>query len=277
MVSDSTHRPTPPPLPSSAVDRVRHVLSITPTKLRDFLACPQQYKLRHVDRIRAELNPAALSFGRSLHAALEEWHKGGCAGGPADSDRLLRRHWEKNAYVNGEESESNFVRGREALRRYLETYSAPAEQTLGTEVFMSHVFNVRGLQVRFGCKADRVGLRADGSLEVTDYKTNASGRLPTQESLLEDLPTFLYYVLARITYPQHERVRITFLNLLNLAAVSVAYDTGRVAANKQALLAHIRSFAAGEFAPRPGEACAWCPVQEHCPAFSHEIDFDSLT
>lgn len=253
------------------------MISLTPTKLRDFLACPQQYKLRHVDRVRADLNPAALSFGRSMHAALEEWHKGGCAGGAADSDKLLSRHWEAGDYGSERESEAHFVRGREALRRYLETYSAPAEQTLGTEVFMAHVFNVRGLQVRLGCKADRVGLLDDGSLEVTDYKTNASGRLPTHESLLEDLPTFLYYVLARITYPQHECVRITFLNLLNLAAVSVAYDASRVAANKQALLAQIRSFAAGEFAPRPGEACAWCPVQEHCPAFSQEVDFDSLT
>lgn len=253
------------------------MLSLSPTKLRDYLTCPRLYKLKHLDRVASERNGASLSFGRSLHAALEEWHKGGCAGEPADSERLLRRHWEADAYGSEHESDAHFARGCEALRRYLETYSAQAERTLGTEVFMAHVFNVRGLQVRLGCKADRVGLLADGSLEVTDYKTNASGRLPTPESLLEDLPTFLYYVLARITYPQHERVRITFLNLLNLAAVSVAYDAGRVAANKQSLLAYIRSFAAGEFAPRPSEACAWCPVQEHCPAFNQEVDFDSLT
>lgn len=253
------------------------MISLTPTKLRDFLACPQQYKLRHVDRISAAMNPAALSFGRSLHAALEEWHKGGNAGDGVDMESLLKRHWEASAYASEHESEANFVRGREALCRYLETYSAPAEQTLGTEVFMAHVFNVRGLQVRFGCKADRVGLLADGSLEVTDYKTNASGRLPTPESLLEDLPTFLYYVLARITYPQHDRVRITFLNLLNLAAVSVAYDAAQVAANKKTLATLIRAFAAGAFEPRPSEACAWCPVQDHCPLFRTEIDLDNLT
>jgi putative RecB family exonuclease len=251
------------------------MISLTPTKLRDYLACPQLYKLRHVDRVGADLNPAALSFGRSLHAALEELHKDGAVGDSADAERLLRRHWEADAYAG--ESEAHFARGREALRRYLESHSAPAGRILGTEVFMAHAFNVRGLHVRLGCKADRVGLLADGALEVTDYKTNASGRLPTRESLLEDLPTFLYYVLARITYPQYDRVRVTFLNLLNLATVSVEYDAGRVAANKQALLAQIRAFAAGSFGPRPGEACAWCPVQAHCPTFSREVDFDSLT
>lgn len=259
-------------------DGEQTVLSVTPTKLRDFLTCPQLYKLRHVDRIASDGNSVALAFGRSLHAALEELHRVGGAGRiTADPDELLRRHWEAGAYADAPESEAHFVRGREALRRYMDASPAPAGQVLGTEVFMAHVFNVRGLQIRMGCKADRVGLLPDGVLEIMDYKTNASGRLPTRESLLEDLPTFLYYVLARISYPQYDRVRVSFLNLLTLTTVSVSYDTDRVAANKQALLTHFRAFAAGAFEPRPSEACAWCHVQDHCPTFSREIDFDSLT
>jgi putative RecB family exonuclease len=252
------------------------VLSVTPTKLRDFLTCPQLYKLRHVDRVASDGNPVALAFGRSLHAALEELHRvGGEGRASSDPDQLLRRHWESWAYADAAESEEQFAKGRDALRRYMD--GPPAGQVLGTEVFMGHVFNLRGLQIRMGCKADRVGLLPGGVLEVTDYKTNASGRLPTRESLLEDLPTFLYYVLARITYPQYDRVRVSFLNLLTLATVSVSYDADRVAANKQALLVNIRAFASGAFGPRPGEACAWCDVLEHCPNFGRQIDFDSLT
>jgi putative RecB family exonuclease len=252
------------------------VLSLTPTKLRDFLTCPQQYKLRHVDRACADLNPAPLAFGRSLHAALEEVHRGDGGPQPADPEPLLRRHWEAGAYADERESEAHFTKGLDALRRYLDSPSASAEQILGTEVFMARVVNVRGLQIRLGCKADRVGLRPDGVLEITDYKTNASGRLPTQESLAADLPTFLYYVLARISYPQYPRVRVSFLNLLSLASVGVEYDTSQVAANKQALTAHVRTFADGLFEPRPGEACAWCPVQDHCPVYGEQIDFDNL-
>jgi RecB family exonuclease len=223
------------------------------------------------------MNPVPLAFGRSLHAALEEFHKGNCDSTTTDPNRLLRRHWEASAYADERESEAHFVKGLDALRQYLDSSPALTEQILGTEVFMARVVNVRGLQIRLGCKADRVSLSADGALEITDYKTNASGRLPTRESLLDDLPTFLYHVLARISYPQYDRVKVTFLNLLTLARVSVAYDAGRVAINKQALLAHIRTFASGAFEPRPGEACAWCPVQEQCPIFSQEVDFDGLT
>jgi RecB family exonuclease len=222
------------------------------------------------------MNPAPLAFGRSLHAALEELHKFDGGGMPADPDQLLKRHWEAGAYSDERESEAHFAKGRDALRRYLDNLTAPAEQVLGTEVFMAHVINVRGIHIRLGCKADRVGLRPDGMLEITDYKTNASGKLPTQESLLGDLPTFLYYLLARISYPQYQRVRVSFLNVLTLGRVDVEYDTAQVAANKQALIAHIRVFAAGTFEPRSGEQCAWCPVQDHCPIFSTEIDIDSL-
>lgn len=262
---------------SRTSNREPQMLSLTPTKLRDFLTCPQQYKLRHVDKVCVYINSAPLAFGRSLHAALEELHGANNGRKPSDPDRLLRRHWEAGAYADERESEAHFVKGRDALRRYLDSPLASVGRVLGTEVFMARVVNVRGLQIRLGCKADRVGLRPDGVLEITDYKTNASGRLPTRESLLDDLPTFLYHVLARISYPEYEKVGITFLNLLTLARVSVAYDEGRVATNKQALLSHIRNFASGAFGPRPGEACAWCPVQDQCPTFSQEVDFDSLT
>lgn len=252
------------------------MLSLTPTKLRDFLTCPQQYKLRHVDKVCADMNPAALAFGRSLHAALEEFHRGTGGSKPADPDRLLRRHWEAGAYADERESETHFVKGREALRRYLDSSPTSMVSVLGTEVFMAHVVNIRGLQIRLGCKADRVGLCPDGALEILDYKTNASGKLPTRESLLGDLPTFLYYVLARISYPQHDRVRVSLLNLLTLAKVDVEYPAAQVATNKQSLVTQIRAFASGSFEPRPCEACAWCPVQDHCPLFGQEIDLDSL-
>lgn len=253
------------------------MISLTPTKLRDFLTCPQQYKLRHVNKIGADLNPAALSFGRSLHAALEELHRVGGGGIAEYPDRVLRRHWEADAYAGEQDSEAHFAKGCDALRRYLDAYLPSTARVLGTEVFMAHVVKVSGLQIRLGCKADRVGLCPDGVLEILDYKTNASGRLPVPESLLSDLPTFLYYVLARISYPQHSRVRVSFLNLLSLASVGIEYDASQVAANKQALAAQVRAFAADSFEPRPGEACAWCPVQDHCPVFGKEIDLDSLT
>lgn len=261
------------------------MLSLTPTKLRDYLTCPQMYKLRHVSRLGGDSDSRALSFGRSLHAALEDLHGGRRGGGggtaparpAADPAALLKRHWDAGAYAGPQESDSYFARGCEALRRYAAQASDPGEQVLGTEVFMAYVANLRGLRFRLGCKADRVAVGGDGVLEVLDYKTNASGRLPTRESLASDLPNFLYYVLARIHYPEHRRVRVSLLNVLTLAKVEVEYGESQVAENKRDLVARIRAVASGDFTPAPSEACAWCRVQDHCPLYGREVDLDSVT
>jgi RecB family exonuclease len=142
---------------------------------------------------------------------------------------------------------------------------------------MAYVANVRGLRVRLGCKADRVSIDVEGVLEVLDYKTNASGRIPTTESLSSDLPNFLYYVLARIHYPDHRRIRVSQLNVLTLARVAVEYCESQVSENKRALMGTILEMSAGDFAPAPTEACAWCRVQDHCPLYGKEVDLDSVT
>jgi RecB family exonuclease len=251
------------------------MLSLTPTKLRDYLVCPQLYKLRHIDRADDGGNSAALSFGRSMHAALEELHKTGVGTLP-DPEGLLRRHWKSGDYADRHESEVYFTRGREALSRYIGTQFAATGQILGTEVFMSYVVNMRGLRVKLGCKADRVAVDAGGMLEVLDYKTNASGKLPTPESLVEDLPTFLYYVLTRIYYPEYKAVRISLLNVLTLAKVDVEYAGAKIEVNKKRLVALVRVFAESVFDPVPSEACVWCAVQDRCPKFNTEVDLDSL-
>ncbi len=237
------------------------------------------YKLRHVDRLGVDTNLTALSFGRSLHAALEELHKtsgNNRAGPPVEADQLLKRHWEAGSYNDAQESEAYFARGCEALRRYLNMPSAFTGQTLGTEVFMSCVITLNNLRVKIGCKADRITLLSDGVLEVLDYKTNISGRLPTVESLACDLPNFLYYILARIHYPDYPSVRVALFNVLTLMKVEVEYDQAQITFNKKRLVEQIRSFASSKFIPSPSEACVWCPVQDYCPLFNKEVDLESI-
>lgn len=80
------------------------MISLTPTKLRDFLTCPQMYKLKHVDKAGTDSNLAALSFGRSLHAALEELHRVDDdyrVNSSTETEQLLKRHWEAGAFLTG--------------------------------------------------------------------------------------------------------------------------------------------------------------------------------
>lgn len=51
------------------------MLSITPTKLSDYLTCPLKYRLKHIEKSGGFSASAAFSFGNSMHRALQEIHR----------------------------------------------------------------------------------------------------------------------------------------------------------------------------------------------------------
>jgi putative RecB family exonuclease len=253
------------------------ILSLTPSKVRDYQACPQQYKLKAATRFTGGTASPALSFGNSIHAALDEIHKDTRPSNLAvDCQEILRRHWKKNDYSDKRESDLYFNRGIDALCRYVEVMGQPASQIIGTELYLSRMTRLGGVRVRLGCKIDRLDLHLDGVLEALDYKTNASGQVPTREFLVDDLATFIYYVLVRISYPERHCVIVSQLNVLTLAKVEVNYDAATLATHKQTLIRLAQTIESGAFEPRPSNVCAWCRVRDYCPASGADVDLDNL-
>ncbi len=250
-------------------------LSLTPSKVRDYQACPQLYKLKTAIRPTGGGASPSLSFGNSIHSALEEIHTQPT---PINLDcmQILRRHWNVKDYSDARESDLYFTRGLDALQRYMDVMGRPTGQIIGTELYLSRVTRLGDLRVRLGCKVDRLELHPDGVLEVLDYKTNAGGQVPTPEFLADDLATFIYYVLVRISYPQFPWVIVSQLNVLTLAKVEVEYHSAKLAVLKQALTNLVREIESGTFEPRPGGMCSWCRMRDHCPAFETDADLDSL-
>lgn len=253
------------------------MLAITPTKLSDYLRCPYQYKLKNIEKIaNSDSSSPALSFGITMHSVLQELHQP--TGKLQDMSELLIKHWIPSAYANAEEDEQYFLKGFRALESYREAFINGSDEitTIGTEVYMTYVFKLGDLQVRLGCKADRVCVHADQLLEVIDYKTSGSGKVPTNEFLVNDLPTFIYYILSRITYPDYKFFQVTFLNVLTLARASVEYTPAQIAANKKALFECLTQIAAGNFTATPSEACSWCSYQNICTAANRVVDFSVI-
>lgn len=257
------------------------MLSITPTKLSDYLICPLKFKFRHLGSNRNRESSPALAFGNSIHQALQTIHNQDLVNQNSselsgDTEKLLKRFWETNSYTNIDEESEYFIKGCRALKIYCETASKEESATLGTEVYMSFVIDFKGFKMRLGCKADRIALHPDQTLEIIDYKTNKTGQVPFAESLERHLPTFLYYVLTRLTYPQYPNIRVAFLNVLSMNKVSVRYERSLVDENKLALWKTLKIIAAGSYAPRPSEACSWCDFQDECPAACQVIDFQEI-
>lgn len=152
----------------------------------------------------------------------------------------------------------------------------PNGEILGAEVFMSRAVKLGNYRVELGCKADRVELLPDGTLEILDYKTNGDGEVLSADALANDLPSFLYYALARICYPNHSRVVISQLNLRSLKKTLVNYTDEQRTANKQALSELVTEIESGKFEARPNGYCAWCSVRKYCPFFGPDADLDAV-
>jgi len=253
------------------------MLELTPSKIKDFLTCPKQFKLKNVDKRGSRGASPALSFGISVHGALEEMYDPARAKRDSvDLKQVLLRHWVPDGYSDKREAESYFGQGLEVLKKYSDVMKQPEGHVLATEIFLSRILRLGGAQVRFGCKVDLMLLRQDGALELLDYKTNASGKVPTEEWLSTDIPTFVYYLLARVSYPEHRHIVVSQINVLTLAKVEVDYDDLSLKANKQALIDLVQEIESNPFKPRPNSICAWCPVRDYCPAFGPEANINDL-
>lgn len=252
------------------------MVNLTPSGVREYLTCPLQHSLSTIQRRGRRDSSAAMCFGISMHAALEELHKLEPIPERADVEASLRKHWNSGGFADPRESETLFARGAAALRRYVANIGDSAARTIDTEAYLSRVVRLSGTRVRLACKVDRIARTADGSLDALDYKTNTSGNVPTADFLLCDLPTFIYYVLVRFAHPQYRRVTVSQLNVLTLARVTIEYQDADLSANKRALARVVTEITAGTFAPRPSGSCAWCSVKEHCPAHGAESDLNDL-
>lgn len=255
------------------------MIKLTPSRIREYQACPLQYRLKYIDGFNANApsNSPALSFGNSLHGALEELHRVGSARVHAEEIPDLRhKHWKNEGYANPAQEAEQYVVGVTVLQKYLAAYGVVSGSVLGLELFLSSKVTLGDMQFELVCRADRIEMLPDGRLELLDYKTNADGQLPSTPSLVTDLATFIYYLLARISYSQFSHVIVSQLNLISLAKVGVEYSEAQRTENKAGLLQLVHDIEAGHFQARPGPHCRWCSVRDHCPTVNTVIALESL-
>jgi len=248
------------------------MIRLQPSRLRDYGVCPMQYRLKHLERrtpLRRLLPTPSLSLGNSLHSALAEFHHPGRVGA-ITADDLLGRHWQRAGFADAREEANYKALARHVLGRYLLATPYHHGQVLGTELFLARVVVQGETRTELACRVDRLTVLPSGALEVLDYKSNRDGRLPDRDRLAYDLPTFVYYLLARVMYPEHPRVYVAQLNLLSLDKTTVDYTPDELTENKARLLDVVAAIETGALPAPVGPHCAWCPVRADCPAFAGE-------
>lgn len=295
-------------------------LKLTPSRVRDYLACPLKFARLYgpaeeypsndpaassSGQVRAAPSSKALSANMSLsntlHAALDTLHRpspcellglteplpaqrnaDGLKGLSEQELRsLVSRHWQTDGYADSRAEEAAYALACDILKYYAQSEHTPHGQVLATEAYLTATTTLRSHRVELSCRADRIELHSDGTLEVLDYKFSRNTSLPSTRALAEDLSSFVYFLLVGHRYKRHagvRAVRISQLDLMCLTKVQVEYDHDQIARHKEALAELVQSVMGGsrELEPHVSAACAWCPVQQTCPAWS-EIDLDDIT
>jgi putative RecB family exonuclease len=255
-------------------------IKLTPSRVEEFERCPLLFKLAYVSPAgpRPAQSSPHLSFGKSIHDCLYRFHNGG---GHQTHDlpsllRLLQASWRIDGYAEDEERAAYW----EEAVRVCESYHAASQLEAGThlahELFLDKRLMVDGLDVRISGKIDRLSARPEGLLEVIDYKTSRD--TPSSPDLLSNSSApLLYYLLARTSYPQYDRVVVSYLYLRKASWITVTYDEELGTIAKAQLKAAVHQIASGQFPPSPGAHCGWCDFSASCSSSSHQpFDLDDL-
>ncbi|MDI6829905.1 MAG: PD-(D/E)XK nuclease family protein [Actinomycetota bacterium] len=237
------------------------------TAISSYERCPLSYRYRYLDGIEEEPSPH-LSFGRSLHAALEWLYQRDVPVPPSLEELLdyLVTCWSNEGFEDEEQERSFLAHAQEVLSCFYHLnvgdFRLPVALEARFELDM-------GDYVLSGV-IDRVDRHPDGRYEIIDYKTNR--RLPELSRLREDLQLPIYQIACGEIWGITP-AKLTFYYLVPNQRFSTRPLDGEGLARVRERIDLVASrIARGEFDPSPNRLCPWCSYRDICPAFPREVD-----
>lgn len=242
-------------------------LRLSFSRVDTYLTCPLQYRFGYVDGLPRAPSPH-LSWGSSIHAALEAWWDQKLPEAPPVEvlTQALYDRWDDEGFagVEREEKVRWYRWAQDILRRHHERHAAAFRPAVACEQWF---------ELDLGDGIDVVGsidhvARTDaGGIGIVDWKTNR--RAKPRERVAGSLQLAIYALAARELWGQDpEWVALDFV----VPGVRVAVDREHI--DVDAAVATIRDVAAriraGVFDPSPTKLCGWCDYRAECPLFEGE-------
>lgn len=250
-------------------------LSLSPSRVADFKACPLLYRFRAIDQLPEPPSPAAVR-GSLVHSVLERLFDVPPAERTVSyAHGLAATEWQRMiadepalADVVGDEA-ADLAAWLAGAADLLDTYFRlenptrldPAERELELEVGLDDTVRVKGI-------IDRVDVASTGQVRIVDYKT---GKAPSP--LFEQRALFQLRVYALLMWRARGRVP-SVLQLIYLAdgqIVRLEPDEDDLRAVERTLralgTAITKAKQSGDFRPNRSRLCEWCAHQALCPEF----------
>jgi len=235
--------------------------------------CPRKFRYRYVDRLPSRPAPA-LSFGTSVHGALERFYDRKLPQEPSEDELLgfLYEEWEQVGFVELDRAEqlAYYRQAQDVLRRYHRRVTGRYRLPVATEAWFDLPIGERATVVG---SIDRVDADDDGALRVVDYKTNK--RVRDRSRVAGSLQLSLYALACEHLYGDlPASVALDFLVpgvMVEVALEDLDLDRARrvVDETAQAVLAQ-------EYPTTPNRLCDWCDFRAVCPAWEERDDGATL-
>lgn len=226
--------------------------------------CPTQFRFSYVDRLPGKPGPH-LSFGTSIHAALEAFYDRKLPRCPTEEELLgfLYDAWDTTGFAGRDREEQlDFYRhAQTVLRRFHQreapTYRLPAD----TEAWFELPVGDEALVVG---SIDRVDVDEAGELTVIDYKTNRKVR--DRARVAGSLQLAIYALACEHLYGRlPAAVALDFV--VPGIRVEVPLADLDLEGARTAVVETARAIREERYEPTPNPLCDWCDYRAVCPAW----------
>jgi RecB family exonuclease len=226
--------------------------------------CPQQWKLKYVDRLPEAPKPF-FNLGTAVHAALEAFYRGRVAEPPPLKEVLeaFLEAFDPDAYPTEEETERRRADGLAMVEAFWEKHAGGFRPALAVEKHL--FFEVEG--VAFTGYVDRIDKLGEARIGIVDYKTGGSFDLDR----VKTEPQLTLYQIGTEQKLGMEVGRLALYHVPSQTPFEVERHGEEQVERVRAMVREAaRGIEAGAFEPSPGHHCRWCDFKPHCPAFADE-------
>lgn len=242
-------------------------MKLSYSAISTYQKCPLSYKFLYVDRVATKPSHH-LSFGSSIHSALEFFYKVEEGSSPCSLQRLLEELdnvWLTEGYID---QDGNFdqalekeykEKGRAILTQFYNTNIATFARPLAIEerfaLDLDKDLTLSGV-------IDRIDRLQDGGIEIIDYKTN--GKLPPQSKIKTDLQLPIYHMAVEARYGEAPK-QVSLYFLVPNQKMSARKTKTDIARAKDTIFKVAGGIRDQKFDPVRNPLCAWCDFIELCP------------
>jgi RecB family exonuclease len=251
-------------LPATSAALAPVGLRLSFSRVDAYRSCPLKFRFGYVDKLPQEPSPH-LSWGSSIHAALEAWWDQKLPSPPPVEALLqsLYDGWDDSGFAGmPRETKLEWYRhAQDVLRRHHERHAPTYRPAVATEEWFELDL---GDDIEVVGSIDHVARTDDGGIGIVDWKTNRKAK--PARYVTGSLQLAIYVLAARELWgTEPEWVALDFVVPgVRVTVPRSEIDTEAALATLHEVAALIRAEA---FDPTPSRLCGWCDYRGLCPSF----------